>query len=128
MESSAPRTDGSGWFDFAGVLFVIGGAANLLWGIGALSDKEYLPEGGLLFSTLTLWGWLAIIWGVAVLITAYLVLSRSLASPVLGVVIASISAIFWFFALPVLPIFALTVIALNCFIIYGLTAHADIAR
>lgn len=128
MESSATRPAGSGWFDFAGVMFVIAGAANILWGIGALSDKEYLPEDGLLFSTLTLWGWLAIIWGVAGLITAYLVLSRATSGVILGVIVASISAIFWFFALPVLPIFALTVIAIDVLIIYGLTAHADAAR
>lgn len=128
MDASASRPSGSGWFDFAGVLFVIGGVANLLWGIGALSDKQYLPEDGLLFSSLTLWGWLAIIWGVVVLIAAYLTLSRAFSGAILGVIVASISAIFWFFTLPVLPIFALTVISLNVLIIYGLTAHADAAR
>lgn len=48
-------TDG-GWLTFAGVMFLIGGAANILWGAGALDNKSYLPESGLLFSTLDTWG------------------------------------------------------------------------
>ena len=43
--------------------------------------------------------------------------------------LAVISAVFWFIALPVLPIFGLTAIIVNALIIFGLTSSsADAAR
>jgi len=120
---SAPRGLRSGWVTFAGVLFVIAGCANLIWGIGALGKKSYLPENGVLFSTLATWGWIAVIWAVVLLVGAILLLGRVSSGPVVGIVLATISAVFWFFVLPVLPIFALTAIILDTLVIYGLAAH-----
>jgi len=118
MESSTGRQ--SGWVTFAGIMFVIAGFANLIWGIGALADKQYLPEDGLLFSSLTFWGWIAIIWGALLLLGSYLVLMESPSGRSTGLVLAVVSAIFWLFALPVLPIFGLTAILVDSLIIYGL--------
>jgi len=121
MESStAPRP--SGWVAFAGIMFIVAGFANLVWGIGALADKEYLPEEGLLFSTLTFWGWIAIIWGALLLLGSYLVLMESPSGRSTGIVLAVVSAVFWLFALPVLPIFALVAILIDSLIIYGLSS------
>jgi hypothetical protein len=119
MESSTARH--SGWVTFAGIMFVVAGFANIIWGIGALADKQYLPEEGLLFSSLTFWGWIAIIWGALLLLGSYLVLMDSPSGRETGIVLAVASAIFWLFALPVLPIFALTAILIDSLIIYGLS-------
>lgn len=116
----------SGWVTFAGILFVISGCGNLIWGLGALGKKAYLPENGLLFSTVNTWGWIAVVWGVVVLVGAILLLSRSEAGPPAGIVLAAISAVFWLFVLPVLPIFALTAIFLDVLVIYGLAAHGQV--
>ncbi|MGK2939315.1 MAG: DUF7144 family membrane protein, partial [Solirubrobacteraceae bacterium] len=121
MEASRPA--GSGWFTFAGVLFLIAGAANLLWGIGALDDASYLPEDGLLFSNLTFWGWVSIIWGAISILGGVMLLTRSAVGAILGIVIATLSAFFWMFSLPVLPIWSLVVIGIDLLIIYGLSAH-----
>ena len=123
--TSTHRPAGAGWFTFAGVMFILSGASNLLWGIGALDTKRYLPEDGLLFSNLTLWGWLSIIWAVLALIGAYLLLTRSPWSGGAGLVLATLSALFWLFALPVLPIWAIMVIAIDVLILYGLATHLD---
>lgn len=128
MEASTARPAGHGWITFAGVLFIITGAANVFWGIGALDTKSYLPESGLLFSSLTLWGWLAIVWGVLECGAAFLLLSGSRVGPVAGLVLATIGAIFWVLVLPVLPIFSLVAIILLVLVIYGLAAHADAVR
>jgi hypothetical protein len=119
MESSTARS--SGWATFAGIMFLVAGAANIIWGAGALAEKEYLPEGGLLFSTLTFWGWVAIIWGAIVLLGSFLLLTDSPSGREVGLVLAVVSAVFWLFALPVLPIFALTAILVDSLIIYGLS-------
>jgi hypothetical protein len=126
MESS-PRPTGASWFTFAGVMFVIAGVANLLWGIAALDSKEYLPESGLLVSSLTFWGWVSIIWAALAFLASYLLLTRSPSGAAMGVVMATLSGIFWLFALPVLPIWALLIILIDVLIIYGLTTHGDVA-
>lgn len=120
MESSTSSRS-SGWIAFAGIMFIVAGFANLIWGIGALANKEYLPEDGLLFSTLTFWGWIAIVWGALLLLGSYLLLMESPSGRSTGVVLAVVSAIFWLFALPVLPIFGLTAILIDALIIYGLS-------
>ncbi|MGE5281847.1 MAG: hypothetical protein ACM3N0_05925 [Chloroflexota bacterium] len=119
MESSSLQR--SGWVTFAGIMFVVAGFANIIWGIGALANKEYLPESGLLFSTLTFWGWIAIVWGALLLLGSYLVLMESPSGRSTGIVLAVVSAIFWLFALPVLPIFGLMAILVDSLIIYGLS-------
>ncbi|UUY04877.1 hypothetical protein LRS13_04930 [Svornostia abyssi] len=126
MEASRPA--GAGWFTFAGVLFLIAGVANLLWGIGALDDASYLPEDGLLFSNLTFWGWVSIIWGAVSIVGGGLLLSRSAVGAIMGIFIATLSAFFWMFSLPVLPIWSLVVITIDLLIIYGLSAHIDAAK
>lgn len=115
-------TDG-GWLTFAGVMFLIGGAANILWGIGALDAKSYLPESGLLFSTMDTWGWISIIWGAIILATAMTVFAHIPAGIGLGILVAAVSAVFWLFALPVLPIWSLLIIGLDALIIYGLSTQ-----
>lgn len=122
MESSNTRRPG--WIGFAGIMFVVAGFANLVWGIGAVADKGYLSDEGLLFSSLSFWGWIAIIWGALLLLGSYLILTDSPSGRGTGIVLAVVSAIFWLIALPVLPIFALVAILIDSLIIYGLSEPA----
>jgi hypothetical protein len=115
---------GSGWVAFAGLMFVIAGCANVIWGIGAIANKAYLSDNGLLFASLGFWGWVALIWGLIVLYGAYLLLTGSPNGREVGIVLAIISAVFWFIALPVLPIFGLTAILIDALIIFGLTSSS----
>jgi hypothetical protein len=120
------RPAGTGWFTFAGVMFGLTGVSNLLWGIGALDSKEYLPENGLLASNLNVLGWLSLAWAAMALIGAWLLFTRSASSAGIGICLAGINAIFWLFALPVLPIWSLIVMSIDVLIIYGLAVHSDV--
>ena len=124
MEPST-KEFGPGWVTFAGVMFVIGGAADIIWGIAAIDGKEYLSESSLLFSTLDFWGAVSIIWGVVLLLGAYLLLSRSPIGVGTGIVLATISAIFSFFTLPALPEHALIAILIDALILYGLVHYGE---
>jgi hypothetical protein len=118
----------SGWVTFAGIAFLIAAFANLFWGLGALAGKAYLDEGGLLYSTLNTWGWVSVIWGAVVLVGAILLFAEVRWAPVLGIVLASLSCVFWLFALPVLPLYAMTAIVIDVFVIYGLLVHGMATR
>jgi hypothetical protein len=120
------RPAGSGWFTFAGVMFALAGASNLLWGIAALDKKDYLPEAGLLASNLSVWGWLSLIWALMAITGAVLLFTRNPWSAGVAIVLAALNAVFWLFAIPVLPIWSLIVIAMDVAIIYGLSVHSDV--
>jgi hypothetical protein len=93
------------------------------WNAGGFADKAYLDAQSLLYSTLNTWGWVAVIWSAVVLVGAVLLFARVKAAPIVGVVLASISCVFWLFAFPVLPLLAMTAILLDAMVIYGLIVH-----
>ena len=128
MTTSArqPRPAGSSWFTFAAIMFSLAGASNLLWGIGALDNKKYLPEDGLVASSLTFWGWVSIIWAVMAVTGAVLLFMRNPYSAGVALVLAALNALFWLFAIPVLPIWSMVVIAIDVLIIYQLSTHLDV--
>ena len=120
------RPVGSGWFTFAAVMFGLAGVSNLLWGIGALRDKRYLPKEALLVSNLHAWGWLSIAWALMALTGCILLATRASASAGVAIILAALNAVFWLFALPVLPIWSLVVISIDVLIIYQLATHSDV--
>lgn len=114
----------SGWVTFAGVVLLVGAVGNLFWGLGALDSKSYLDESGLLYSTLETWGWVAIGWSALLAIGGIMLLARARYGPAVGIVLAAVSCIFWLFALPVMPFFAMTVILIDLSVIYGLATRS----
>lgn len=122
----APTTlAANGWLTFAGIMFLIGGASNIIWGIAALDSKVYLNANGLLFSTFDTWGWVSIVWGAILLLASLGLFAQSPAAAMVAVGLATVSAVFWIFALPVLPIWALVMIGIDALIIYGLVGRQD---
>ena len=122
----AQRPAGAGWFTFAAVMFALAGASNLLWGIGALDDKKYFAEEGLIASGLHTWGWISIIWALIAITGAVLLFMRNPWSAGVAICLATLNAVFWLFAIPVFPIWSLVVIAIDVAIIYGLAVHSDV--
>ena len=123
-----PRPAGSSWFTFAAIMFTLtAGASNLLWGIGALDNKKSpCPRKVLLASNLTFWGWLSIIWALMALTGAILLFMRNPYSAGVALVLAALNAVFWLFAIPVLPIWSLIVISIDVLIIYQISTHLDV--
>lgn len=120
----APRAERmSGWVIFAAAVLLIGAVGNLLWGLAALDSKSYLDEGGLLYSSLETWGWVSIVWSALLLIGGIMLLAGVRSGPAVGIVLAAVSCVFWLFALPVMPLYAMTVIIIDVFVIYGLATQ-----
>ena len=86
------------------------------------------PQEGLLASNLNgLFGWLSIIWA------AYgpdrrrpAVHAQPLQRGRRASFLATLNALFWLFAIPVLPVWSLIVIAIDVMIIYHLAIHTDV--
>jgi hypothetical protein len=119
-------TVGTGWATFAGVLFLVAGVWNVVAGWAALVRKEYFSEASLLYHDLQVVGWVWLGIGVIQVLASYLIFARRPIGRVLGVVLAALSMLVWFFTIGAYPMWAMMVVAIDAFVIYGLTAHGEV--
>ena len=125
MEASgAPRT-GRGWAGFAGMMILVVGTFNVIWGLVALVQDTYFASDQLLMWSLNSWGAIHIAVGCLQLLTALLIFSGSGAGPVLGRVLACVSAVGALVSIGAYPIWSIVIIAIDGLIIYALTVYGD---
>src|SRR5690349_10381293 len=59
----------SGWWVFAGVLLLVAGVLNIIYGIASIGDSKFFTEHGTyIISGLHTWGWVLLIIGVLELV------------------------------------------------------------
>ncbi|MFF2851637.1 hypothetical protein ACFVT5_35690 [Streptomyces sp. NPDC058001] len=125
--TSARESWATGGTVFAGVLLMVSGIMAILNGIAAVAtDDIYTSIGNYVFKfSLTSWGWIHIGLGVVLAVVGYGVLKGADWARALGVGLASLSLLLNFIWLPYQPLWALTVIAIDIFVIWALcTAHS----
>jgi hypothetical protein len=118
----------SGWVTFAAVLLVIVGLYNVLSGAGAIAESDSVTAQvqEVLYSIdIKTWGWFWLIVGVAQLITAILLFSRSTMGAVIAIFGATVSASFTIFIIFVAPLWAIAVLALDLGIIWIISANSE---
>ena len=118
-------TGWTGWITFAGVMLIIGGSVNLLYGIVAAVNDDWVvwTNSGAVYLDLSEWGWVHIILGGIVLLSGIGVFSGNIVARTVGVIVASISLLVNFFFIPAFPLWAITVIVIDMLVIWALTAH-----
>jgi hypothetical protein len=114
-----------GIVSFTAVLFTISGFFHAIQGLGALIKKEYFDESSLLYSNLQVTGWVWVILGLLQIAAAYMIVGRASGGRILGIVLASLSAVVTFFTLGAYPVWSIVVIAVDVLMIYGLTVHGN---
>jgi hypothetical protein len=124
MTTRARRDELTGWTMFAAVWLVVAGSFNVINGITAIHRSKYYVNE-MLFSSLSTWGWIILVFGIIQLLAGYLVFARSDAGNLLGVAAAVIAAVLWFFFLFASPFGALLALIMNGLVIYGLTIGRD---
>lgn len=110
---------------FAGVVMIVGGAFQALEGLaGIVRDKwlVVLPQYIYAFD-LTLWGWIHLLVGLALLVIGIFLLRGQTWARVAGMVAAAISAILNFVWLPYSPWWALLIIAVDFLVIWALAQY-----
>ena len=115
-----------GWIVFAATLALIVGVFDVIEGIIALFRTGYYlvaPSGLVVNVNYTTWGWVHIAIGAVLIAAALGLFAGQMWARVVGVIIASLSAIVNFAFIPAYPLWCLAVIAIDVFIIYALTAH-----
>jgi hypothetical protein len=124
-----PTRRGTGWIIFAGIVMVIAGAnmfINGLWALNASNSVVARFKDTLLFedSNLDTWGWIYVIVGAIVLLAGIFVFLRQPWAVWVGILAATVQAIFAFFWLfsPYWP-GALIIIVIDMLVLHALIGY-----
>lgn len=111
----------SGWWVFAGVLLLIAGALNIIYGIAAIGNSKFFTASAVyILSDLRMWGWVSLILGVCEWIAAFSLWSGGEFGRWFGIVIAALNAIGVLLTISTYPFASLALFALSIIIIYKL--------
>jgi hypothetical protein len=116
-----------GWRTFAGILFYLVGAFNVIGGLAAIFKDEYFLASAnqLLLVDYTVWGWFLLILGIVQLIAGAGILRDRVWARAVGVALAMLSAMLHIAFLVAFPIFGLVTISLCIAVVYGLVVPSD---
>ena len=120
-----------GWAGFAGVMLIILGVLDAIQGLTALfNDTFYVATAGVLADegwifefNVTTWGWIHLIGGIILVLAGIGIFSANVAARTVGVIVASLSALWNFAWLPYYPVWSIILIAIAIAVIWALTAH-----
>lgn len=124
--ASYERSSGwTGWILFAAVMMILAGALNAMHGLVAIFNDEWVVFGNRadLYLDLTTWGWIHLGVGVAVVLAGFGLLSGNVLARAIAVLLAGASIVANFLYMPAYPVWALTIIAIDVFVIFAVTAH-----
>lgn len=110
---------------FGGVMLTLVGVFHVLTGLAAIIDDKFFVVGvnyAYEFDT-TGWGWIHLIYGVILIAAGYGIFSGATWARVVGITLASISAIGSFFFIPYEPVWSVLIIALDVLVIGALAAY-----
>lgn len=110
---------------FAGVVMVVGGAFQALEGLaGIVNDKYLVVLPNYLYAfDLTVWGVIHLLVGLALVVIGVSLLRGQTWARVAGIVAAAVAAILNFVWLPIAPLWAIMVIAVDMLVIWALAQY-----
>ena len=119
----------SGWVTFAGVLLLIAGVLNVIYGIAAIGDSSFfVNDTKYILSGLNTWGWVTLILGVIQLFAALSLWGGGLYGRIVGIGAAGLSAISALLSIPAYPLWSLAIFALDVVIIHQIATRGTEGR
>jgi hypothetical protein len=123
--STEPSSWAVGAILFAAVMMMMAGLFQIIAGVAALFENDfYVSTSNYVFHfDVTTWGWIHLVIGLLVGVAGFGVLRGNLVARILGIGIAALSAVTNFMFIPYYPLWSITIIALDIFVIWALAAH-----
>jgi hypothetical protein len=119
----------SGWVTFAGVMLLIAGVLNVIYGIAAIGDSNFfINDTKYIFSNLNTWGWITLIIGVIQMFAAFSLWSGNLYGRIIGIGAAGLSAISALLSIPAYPFWSLAIFAIDVVIIQQIATRGTQGR
>jgi hypothetical protein len=115
-----------GWIVFAGTMMLLLGVFHMFEGLIALfrHAEVFFPTSGLTIQvSYTQWGWLQLIAGALVFAAGLGLFTGRMWARVLGVILVGVSALVNFAWATTFPVWSITLLAIDLFVIYALIAH-----
>jgi hypothetical protein len=118
---------GAGRTAFAGVLLIVVGTINIIYGIGALDDARiFVNDTRFIFTNLNTMGWVLIILGVLQLTGGFSLLAGNTYGRVIGVIAGTLGALGALFSIGGNnPWWSLAVFALCVYVVYGILVYGE---
>jgi hypothetical protein len=117
---------GYGLVLFAGVLLLVSGCWNLIYGIAGIAQSHvFVANAHYVFGNLRAWGWITLIFGILLLIAGGGVMVGNQMARWFAVVVLGLNVIEQMFSIPAYPFWSLTIIALDIVALYGLCAYGS---
>lgn len=112
---------------FAGILLLVAGIINIIYGIAAVGNATfYVNSTRYVFSSLHTWGWITIVLGVIQLTAALSLFSGGTYGRVVGIVAATIGAVGALLSIGgAYPFWSLAVFAICVIVIHGLVVLGE---
>ena len=121
-EEIAPK--GTGWVLFACIMFVVAASLNIIWGIAAVSNSHFFVAGAsYILSDLNTWGWIAIGFGAIQALAALSIWRGGAFGRWFGIIVAGLAIPLSMMSIPAYPFWALTLVAIDVLVVYGLAAY-----
>jgi hypothetical protein len=116
---------GDGWVLFAGVMILMLGFMNTVWGIAAIDGSSFFTDEGryVIFDDLNAWGWFLLIVGVMQLVAAFSIWNRHAYGRIIGVATATVNAMILLFTVNAFPFAAFMLFLADLLVIYGLIVY-----
>jgi hypothetical protein len=120
---------GAGWVLFAGIMLMLAGILNVLYGIAAISNSSFFVHNTrYILSGLNTWGWVMLILGALQVVAAYSVWAGNRFGVWFGIAVAGLNSIGALLSIPAYPFWSLAVFAVDVLVIYGLAAYGGQRR
>jgi len=123
--SQRGSTAGAGWVLFAAIMMIVLGIFGIFEGLAAIvkSGFYHVPPNYYISINAKGWGWIHLIISIIVVLAGFALFQGATWARVVGIILASLSAIANFLFIPVYPIWSLLIIAIDIFVIWALAAH-----
>ena len=105
---------GYGLVLFAGVLLLVSGFWNLIYGIAAIANSHvFVANAHYVFGNLRAWGWITLIFAILLLIAGGGVMAGNQMARWFAVAVLGLNLIEQMFSIPAYPFWSLTIIAMD---------------
>jgi hypothetical protein len=117
---------GYGLVLFAGVLLLVAGFWNMIYGIAAIANSHvFVANAHFVFGNQRTWGWITLIFAILLLIAGGGVMAGNQLARWFAVAVVGLNAIEQMFFIPAYPFWSLTIIAMDVVALYGLCAYGS---
>jgi hypothetical protein len=120
---------GQGFVTFAGVMLMIAGVLNTIYGIAGIDKATFFTQNAkYVFADLKTFGWIVLALGVTQILAALAIWNGVSWGRWFGVACASVNMILQMLWIPSAPFLALTILVLDILAIYGLLVYGGQRR